>query len=109
MKKILTLIKALFLLLVLFVLSVWSSRNDHTVNFDTLIHSAPKSLPMNEVMVILLAVGFILGVLTSFYVMSKLKLSMALKKRQAQKEAQKREQNQALVEQSSPPVVEDAQ
>lgn len=87
---------------VLFVLFGWA--NNQMVTLNVLVLAEPAQLQMSQVIALLLAVGFLFGMLASFYVISRLKLANALKQSKAKKQQQKLEQNQALASAPEPSV-----
>lgn len=99
LKKLFNITIILILLVFAFVLGVWGINNGHYVDWHLLVYKEPIKIQMAWVMATLLFAGVLLGMLLSFIVMAKMRFARKLKARQAQKEAKKLEQNQALAQQ----------
>ncbi len=96
LKKLFSLLKFLIFLAFIGLLGLWGSLNRHSVSWDLMVLSEPAEYQMNTVMVALLLAGFVFGVLTTLYVISRMKFANALKQRKAQKALKQQQQNEAL-------------
>jgi uncharacterized membrane protein YciS (DUF1049 family) len=79
-----------------FLLGYWGSLNSALVKWDLMVFPA-QDFALSTIMAVLLLGGFIIGMLTTVYLASKVKFSNSLKKRKAERQNKKITQSPTTV------------